>query len=94
MIKITEGTIQEGPHIKKGYQAVTCSGSTPKDKVRFYIDNEVGDIYDLIADMSKMIWLLNKKIDGQLTPDDELKIEKLKERQDRVQDIVENYYKG
>ena len=36
MIKITEGTIQEGPHIKKGYQAVTCAGSTPKDKVRFY----------------------------------------------------------
>ena len=92
MLKIDKAIIQNGPHIKHGYKAVAQEGSTPKDRVRYHIDSEVGDIYDLLADMSKMIWLLNRKIEGTST-DDDIELEaKLKERSEAVDSIISKYY--
>ena len=93
MIRIEETKIQDGPHIKKGYKAVPQEGASSKDIVRYHIDNEVGDIFDLIADLSKMIWVLNRKIDGTSTPEDVELEEKLKGRMNQVDDIIANYYK-
>lgn len=93
MIKIQEAIIQEGPMFKKGYEAVMTGGATPKDVVRYHIDNEVGDVYDLIADLSKMVWILNRKIEGTSTEDDKLEEEKLTARMTSVTDILHTYYK-
>jgi hypothetical protein len=92
MIKIEETTIQNGPHIKKGYKAVPQEGNSDKDVVRFHIDSEVGDIFDLLADMSKMIWVLNRKIDGNVEADDAEIETKLKGRMQQVDDIISQYY--
>jgi hypothetical protein len=93
MIRIEETKIQDGPHIKKGYKAVPKEGATSKDIVRYHIDNEVGDIFDLIADMSKMIWILNRKIDGETVTEDAELEAKLKGRMNQVDEIIANYYK-
>ena len=85
--------IQDGPLIKKGYEAVTTGGYTKKDAVRYHIDSEVGDVYDLIADLSKMVWILNRKIDGTGTDIDAEDESKLKTRMDKVTSILETYYK-
>lgn len=92
MIKIDKAVIQNGPHIKNGYKATVTEGNSPKDRVRYYIDTEVGDIYDLLADMSKMIWILNRKIDGESLPEDEELEAKLKARSKQVDDIIGHYY--
>lgn len=93
MLKIEKTMIQNGPHIKQGFKGVVSSGDTPKDKVRYHIDSEVGDIFDLVADMSKMIWILNRKIDGTVTEEDIITEQKIKDRSDKVTEIIEQYYK-
>jgi hypothetical protein len=93
MLKIEKTVIQNGPHLKNGYAAVPKSGNTPKDAVRYHIDQEVGDVYDLLADMSKMIWLLNRKVNGEVQDGDIELEEKLKSRMTQIDNIVENYYK-
>ena len=93
MIKIKETFVQNGPHIKKGYEPVITAGASKKDKVRYHIDAEVGDIYDLIADMSKMIWILNRKIDGNPLDADAEDEEKLKKRSSAINEILDLYYK-
>jgi hypothetical protein len=92
MIKIERTIVQEGPHLKRAYKASTPAGDTPKDLVRYHIDSEVGDIFDLLADMSKMIWLLNRKIEGAPLEGDIDLEQKLKERMQTVDDIVQKYY--
>jgi hypothetical protein len=92
MIKIEKTTIQDGPHIKQGFKAVPQEGNSDKDIVRYHIDSEVGDIFDLLADMSKMIWLLNRKIEGTNTPEDVELESKLRGRTDQVDTIISDYY--
>lgn len=92
MIRVEETTIQKGPLFSKGFKAKLDEGTTDKFKVRYHIDQEVGDVFDLIADMSKMIWLLNRKIEGTTTEDDVELETKLKERMGQIDTILTTYY--
>jgi hypothetical protein len=92
MIKVEETTIQNGPLITKGYKAKLDEGVTEKYEVRYHIDKEVGDVFDLLADLSKMVWLLNRKIEGKTTPEDEELEVKLKTRMTDIDNILSTYY--
>ena len=93
MIKIEETIVQNGPLFSKGYKATLAEGVTPKDEVRYHIDREVGDIFDLVADLSKMLWILDRQLSGESLPTDEEDKAKLKARTSLVGDILSTYYK-
>lgn len=93
MLKIEETIVQNGPLFSKGYKASLSEGTTAKDEVRFHIDQEVGDIYDLVADLSKMIWILDRQINNESLPTDAEDKQKLFERTQRVGSILSAYYK-
>jgi len=92
MIRVEETTVQNGPLFTKGFKAKLDEGTTDKFKVRYHIDQEVGDVFDLIADMSKMIWLLNRKIDGTTVEGDVELEAKLKDRMGQIDNILATYY--
>lgn len=92
MVKIEETIVQDGPLFSKGYKAVLSEGKTAKDEVRYHIDSEVGDIYDLVADLSKMVWILDRQLNNEALPSDEEDKLKLKSRTEKVADILTNYY--
>lgn len=93
MLNIEETVIQEGPLFSKGYKAVLSEGKTAKDEVRYQIDKSVGDIYDLVADLSKMIWILDRQLNNESLPTDEEDKVKLKARTAKVAEILVDYYK-
>ncbi len=93
MLEIRETIVQDGPLFKKGYEAVTTAGTTNKDSVRYHIDREVGDIFDLVADLSKMVWILNRKIEGTSLDTDKEDEVKIINRTEKINEILKTYYK-
>lgn len=93
MLNIEETIVQNGALFSKGYKATLGEGTTSKDEVRYHIDREVGDIFDLVADLSKMVWILDRQLSGESLPNDEADKEKLRTRTQQVSEILSTYYK-